>query len=400
MSKQSRLLPLILASVGMVAGAGAVGARARAATAAPAVRRVATIVVPGRPLASFDIGAVDSRGVYALSDRSNHGLDFFDAATGRFIGRAGGFTGYDPAAGFDAAGPNGVVAIGPNEFWAGNGDSTVKVVDLRSRSIVASIPTGGHRRTDEMTYDPRDHLVAAVNNADDPPFISFISSRTRRVLGKIVLDRATDGAEQPAWDPVTELLYLSIPVLDKVKADGAVAVIDPRTRRLERFLPVRECMPAGLAVGPRGNLLVGCSDDAVAAGFAPKTLVLDARSGRTVAVIRAVGGSDEVWYDPKADFYYMAAGGFPGGAVLGVVDARTNRWLSNLPSGPHAHSVAADPRSGRVFVPIAADPHNPGCPAGCIAVFAPAGQPAAGRGVGARPNDRNLHSTRSTSPHF
>lgn len=377
MSKQSRLLPLILASVGMVAGAGAVGARARAATAAPAVRRVATIVVPGRPLASFDIGTVDSRGVYALSDRSNHGLDFFDAATGRFIGRAGGFTGYDPAAGFDAAGPNGVVAVGPNEFWAGNGDSTVKVVDLRSRSIVASIPTGGHRRTDEMTYDPRDHLVAAVNNADDPPFISFISSRTRRVLGKIVLDRATDGAEQPAWDPATGLLYLSIPVLDKVKADGAVAVIDPRTRRLERYLPVHECMPAGLAVGPHGHLLVGCSDDAVAAGFAPKTLVLDPRSGRTVAVIRAVGGSDEVWYDPKSDFYYMAASGFPGGAVLGVVDARTNRWLANLPSGPNAHSVAADPRSGRVFVPIAAHPNQAGCQSGCIAVFAPAAFDAA-----------------------
>ena len=383
MSKQTRLLSLILAAVGMLAGAGVLGAPARAATAAPAgpatpaVRRVATLTVPGRPLASFDIGYVDSRGVYALSDRSNHGLDFFDAATGRFIGRADGFTGYDPAAGFDAAGPNGVVAVGPNEFWAGNGDSTVKVVDRRTRAIVASIPTGGRKRVDEMTYDPRDHLVAVVNNADDPPFITFIASRTRRVLGKIVLDRATDGAEQPAWDPVTGRLYLSIPVLDKIKANGAVAVIDPRRRRLERYLPVHACMPAGLAVGPHGHLLVGCSDDAVAAGFAPKTLVLDARSGKTLAAIRAVGGSDEVWYDPTADFYYMAAGGFPGGAVLGVVDARNNRWLANLPTGTHAHSVAADPRSGRVFVPIAADPHNPTCPAGCIAVFAPAAQPAA-----------------------
>ena len=375
MSKKAWLLPPMLACAALAAGGGLSGARA--AAAAPAVRRVATLTVPGRPLASFDIGTVDSRGVYALSDRSNQGLDFFDAATGRFLGRAGGFTGYDPAAGFDAAGPNGVVAVGPNEFWAGNGDSTVKVVDLRSRSIVASIPTGGRRRVDEMTYDPRDRLVAVVNNADDPPFISFISSRTRRVLGKIVLDRATDGAEQPAWDPATGLLYLSIPVLDKVKADGAVAVIDPRTRRLERFLPVRECMPAGLAVGPRGNLLVGCSDDAVAAGFAPKTLVLDPRSGRTLATIHAVGGSDEVWYDPKADHYYMAASGFPGGAVLGVVDARTNRWLGNLPTGAHAHSVAADPRSGRVFVPIAAHPNQAGCQSGCIAVFAPAAFDAA-----------------------
>ncbi len=373
MSKQSRLLPLILASVGVVTGAGVLGAGARAAAAAPvapAVRRVATLVVPGRPLASFDIGYVDSRGVYALSDRSNQGLDFFDAATGRFIGRAGGFTGYDPAAGFDAAGPNGVVAVGPHEFWAGNGDSTVKVVDLRSRSIVAWISTGGRKRVDEMTYDPRAQLVAGVTTPDHPPSGTISSSPPRRVLGKRVRGRATDGAEQPAWDPATGRLYLSIPVLDKIKANGAVAVIDPRTRRLERFLPVHECMPAGLAVGPHGHLLVGCSDDAVAAGFAPKTLVLDARSGKTLAEIRAVGGSDEVWYDPKSEHYYMAAGGFPGGAVLGVVDARTDRWIANLPTGSHAHSVAADPHSGKVFVPVAADPKSATCRAGCIAVFA------------------------------
>ncbi|HUY83891.1 MAG TPA: hypothetical protein VMU86_04915 [Steroidobacteraceae bacterium] len=361
MPKISRLLPLLFFVVAHAAGA---------APAAGVVRRVATLAVPGQPLASFDIGYVDSRGIYAFSDRSNASLDLIDAATGRFLGRAVGFSGYRAAAGFAVAGPNGVVAVGPNEFWAGNGDSTVKIVDVRSRSIVASIPTGGRKRVDEMTYDPRDHLVAVVNNADEPPFVTFISSRTRRVLGKLALDRATDGAEQPAWDPATGLLYLSIPVLDKVKADGAVAVIDPHTRRLERFLPVHACMPAGLAVGPNDHLLVGCSDDAVAAGFAPKSLVLDVRSGRIVATIRAVGGSDEVWFDRKSWRYYLAAAGFPGGAVLGVIDARTDRWVANLPTGAHAHSVAADPRTSKVFVPIAADPSSATCPAGCIAVFA------------------------------
>ncbi|NNM61878.1 MAG: cytochrome C nitrite reductase [Steroidobacteraceae bacterium] len=327
--------------------------------------------MPGRTLASFDIGFVNDRGIYAFSDRSNRSLDLFDAASATFIGRVPGFSGYDPAKGFSSAGPNGVVAVGSREFWAGNGDSTLKVVDLRSKSIVASIPTGGRKRVDEMTYDARDHLVIAVNNADKPPFVSFVSTRTRRVIGKLVLTRATDGAEQPAWDPATGLVYLSIPVLDEVKADGAVAVIDPRTHRLEKFMPVHACMPAGLAVGPHGHLLVGCSDDAVAAGFAPKSLILNARTGAIVATIRQVGGSDEVWYDPKAHRYYLAAGGFPSGPVLGVVNANTDRWIENLPTGSHAHSVAADPRTGRVFVPIQADPKAGVCPAGCVAVFAP-----------------------------
>ena len=140
---------------------------ARAAAPLPPLRRVATLHVPGAPLNVFDISEVNADGVYALSDRSNHGLDFFNAATGAFIGRATGFSGYNPAQGFDAAGPNGVVAVGRGEFWAGDGNSTVKVVDLRTRKVLASIPTGGRKRTDEMTYDPRDHLVVAVNNADE-----------------------------------------------------------------------------------------------------------------------------------------------------------------------------------------------------------------------------------------
>ncbi len=346
-------------------------AAAHGAGAAPAsVRRVDSIRVPGAALASFDIGYVNAEGVYALADRSNESVDFFTAASGEFLGRAPGFKGYAAATGFSEAGPDGIVAVGSKTFWAGNGDSTVKVVDVESHAIVASISTGGRKRVDEMAYDARDGLVIVVNNADKPPFLTFIGSRSHKILGKIVLDHATDGAEQPAWDPVTGMIYLSIPVIDHVDANGAVAVINPRTRKLVKMFAVDKCMPAGLAVGPHGHLLVGCSDDAVAAGFPAKSLVLDARSGKVIATIDQVGGSDEVWYDPKMHNYYLAAGGNPGGPVLGVIDALTNRWVANLPTGPHAHSVAADPVSGRVFVPIQAAKGAADCVSGCIAVFA------------------------------
>jgi hypothetical protein len=342
---------------------------ARAAAPVPPLMRVATLHVPGAPLDVFDISTVNAEGVYALSDRSNHGLDFFNAATGAFLGRATGFAGFNPAQGFDAAGPNGVVAVGRDQFWAGDGNSTVKVVDLRTRKVIASIPTGGHKRTDEMTYDPRDHLVVAVNNADDPPFVTFISSRTRRVVGRVVLRQATNGAEQPLWNPATGLIYLSIPSLDHDKARGAIAVINPRTRKLLRFMPVARCMPAGLALGPHQHLLLGCSDDAVAAGFPARSFVMTT-AGRIVARLPQVGGSDEVWSDRRAHRYYLAAVANTGGPVLGVLDSRTDHWLGNIPTGPHAHSVAADARTGRVFVPIAGGPGSP-CPTGCIEVFAP-----------------------------
>lgn len=337
---------------------------------AASMQRVDTLRVPGDPLASFDIGIVNDAGIYALTDRSNKSVDLIDAATGKFLGRVAGFTGFNKAAGSAVSGPDGVIAVGNEQLWAGDGDSTVKIIDLKSRAITDTISTGGQKRVDEMAYDPRDHLVIVVNNADKPPFVTFISSETHKVLGKIVLDHASDGAEQPAWDPVTGKVYLTIPVIDGVEANGAVAVIDPRTLKLEKMLPVTKCMPAGLAVGPQGHLLIGCSDDAVDSGFPAQSLVMDARTGKIVATIDKIGGSDEVWYDDKSGNYYLAAAKNPGGPVLGVIDARTDRWIANLPSGPRAHSVAADPKTGRVFVPIEARKDSADCASGCIAVYA------------------------------
>jgi DNA-binding beta-propeller fold protein YncE len=366
MKPMSRL-PLI---VTLVAGLGlaALALPSRAATDARPFGRIGTIEIPGAPLESFDIGFVNTDGVYALADRSNGGLDFFDGATGRFLGRATGFTGPNAAAGPDTSGPNGVVAVGSREFWAGDGDSTVKAVDLRTKKVIASISTGGKKRADELAYDPRDHLLIAVNNGDDPPFVTFISTRTRQVVGRLQLERASDGAEQPLWNPGTGLVYLSIPSLDGVKSRGAVAVIDPRRRTLVKLMPVARCMPAGLALGPHDDLLLGCSDDAIEAGFPARSFIMSAANGKIVAGLPKVGGSDEVWSDPQAGRYYLAAVANTGGPVLGVVDSKARRWIGNWPTGPHAHSVAADPATGKVFVPIAAG-SAPGCVRGCIAVF-------------------------------
>jgi DNA-binding beta-propeller fold protein YncE len=344
------------------------------AAVAESVQRVDTLRVPGDPLASFDIGVVNDAGIYALADRSNKAVDLVDAPTGKFLGRVAGFKGFNKAAGSSASGPDGVVAVGDDQFWAGDGDSTVKIIDIKSKSIIDTIPTGGQKRVDEMAYDPRDHLVIVVNNADKPPFVTFISSETHKVLGKIVLDHASDGAEQPAWDPITGKVYLTVPVIDGVEANGAVAVIDPHTLKLEKMLPVTKCMPAGLAVGPQAHLLIGCSDDAVESGFPAQSLVMDARTGKIVATIDKVGGSDEVWYDNKSGNYYLAAAKNPGGPVLGVIDARTDRWIANLPSGARAHSVAADPKSGRVYVPIEARKDSADCASGCIAVYGSQGK--------------------------
>jgi len=49
-------------------------------------------------------------------------------------------------------------------------------------------------------------VVAVVSKHDGPPFLNFISTRTRRLVGRVELTHATDGAEQSVWVPSTGLI--------------------------------------------------------------------------------------------------------------------------------------------------------------------------------------------------
>ena len=331
---------------------------------------IAKIVVPGEPLASFDIGWLDpSTETYYLADRSNKGVDIIDAKTNTYLGRVEGFAG--PSKSSKTAGPNGIMALPKlKQLWTGNGDSTMKVIDLSAEppKMVASIATGGSKRADEFDFSEPAAAILVANDAEDVPFVTLIATAAdHKILGQIKFANASNGLEQSVWDGASQHFFLSIPELDKDKEKGAIAEIDPKSATVVRLIPVSECQPAGLAHGPAQQLAVGCGQDAVEAGFAPKTLIIDARSGEVVKTIAEVGGSDQIWYNPGDDRYYLAARGMPGGAVLGVIDAKTMSFVAIVPTAKNAHSVAASAASNRVFVPLTP---NPDCPQGCIAVYA------------------------------
>ncbi|MFP6557897.1 YncE family protein [Paraburkholderia sp. B3] len=322
---------------------------------------VGRIDLPGVPLKSFDIGFATG-GLYALADRSNASVDLVNTRNHRFVARLGGFEG---AQSDDRGGPNGVLLIDGHQVWAGDGNSSAKIIDIAAHTVT-SVSTEGVKRVDELAYDPRDHLVIAANNADEPPFVTLISSRPPyAVRSKITLPMASDGIEQPVWDARSGMVYVAIPKLDNKPADGGVAVLDPRQGRLVRMDHVSKCMPAGLAVGPGNQLLVGCSDDAVSAGFPARTLLLNVDTDEVSRTFGQVGGSDEIWYDPASGHYVLAAVGNPGGPVVGIIDARRVRWIGNVPTGKGAHSIASE--NGTIFVPVGAGSAN--CPRGCIEVF-------------------------------
>jgi DNA-binding beta-propeller fold protein YncE len=328
--------------------------------------RLAKIAIPGKPLRSFDIGWVDpATARYYLADRSNSSVDVVDTTENTVVKQITGFKGF--TGNNDTSGPNGVVSVSRSELFVGDGDSLVRVVDVPSGQIMATLSTGGKNRADELAFDPQHGLIVIANDADDPPFLSFINVSSRSVAKKLEFPDATDGLEQPVLDSSSGIMYQAVPAT-KNHEGGEIAVIDDGQMAVTGTYVLTDCQPHGLAIGPNHQLLVGCS-------LTDHTLVLDASNGRVLADLPQTGGSDEVWFNSGENRYYLAE---RGPQSLGIIDALTNKFVENVQSGVGAHSVAADSLNNHIFVPIMAS--DPACPNGCIAVFASvhgdrAGQP-------------------------
>lgn len=354
------------------------------------------VSAPGKPL-RFDISWVDeSSERYYLGEAGNAGVDVFDARKEVYLGRIGGFHGApaanDPCESFEGMGPSGVVVTPDNKLWATDAHGTVKEFDVAGAKApfdlkpIATVTTGATCRADEIGYDPKDRVIMVGNPGEADlkpyraPFASFISADTPvQVLGKIAFSKAdgfafnATGLEQPLWDPA--LGNFLVPVQGDDEGLLALIKVDKAAKKftVEKTFKTPKCNGTGLALGPSGHLLVGCDDG-------HPLLIMNPATGQVLKTVPEIHGSDEVWYNPGDQRFYAAAGGAP--PAIGVIDATTNEFLQNLPSGPGAHSVAAFAKTNHVFAPIGAP--NPkikvnscvtsGLPAanGCIAVYAPA----------------------------
>lgn len=371
-----------------------------------------TIKVGGNGLGAFDISFVDPAiGLYILADRTNASVDLLDSTGGHFLGRVGSvcppgnpaphfcFQGVvlkaDGTANNALSGPDGDVIVDHKEVWAGDGDSRIKVIDLITQSFITTISTGGQFRVDEMAYDSRDHLIAAANNADTPPFVTVFDTTAKTIKGKLTFEKgspnanvdAENGIEQPQWSPDTGMFYVSVPQVGADPSVGGVSVIDPSTLTVTGTFLVKNCSPAGLALGPHHEALLGCGS-AFGTPAATQSVIIDLTSTDFTNVDAAVvakvpiGGSDEVWYDRGTNHYFLAARANTDSTgktnpIIGSIDASRHALDLSLPSSTTSHSVAADSNSHLVFLPVGLvpatsttpDPNNP-CPKlGCVAVY-------------------------------
>src|SRR5437016_5023652 len=109
---------------------------ASAASAADEVFKVKTaITLPAnQKIVSFDISFVDPVvGLYILGDRTNQAVDVIDTESNTVLVQLGKGSFKGATGNNDTSGPDGVLIVRHREVWAGDGDSTFKVIELLSQ---------------------------------------------------------------------------------------------------------------------------------------------------------------------------------------------------------------------------------------------------------------------------
>jgi hypothetical protein len=343
------------------------------------------IAVPNVPNASwFDISWVDpAASQYYLADRANAGVTVINTKTKTYVSTAGSkqFTGQSIGGAANTGGPNGILSIGGGIVFAGDGNSTLKVVNVNTGAVLASIPTvnpcttnpcqgvsltplAGNQcgtpatptsgtanlRADELAYDPADNIILIINDVSCPAFGTFVSAAAPyTVLGSIAFLTATAGAEQPTWDPTQKKFLMALPATI-ANPGGEIDVIDPKTFSTTGvFAQPNMCNGNGTALGKSENLFVGCTVGPL--------VIMNATNGATIASFPPYTGCDQVWFNPVANRFYAACSNFPTAAnpyspVAVVIDATFNSLVTVIATGTGAHSIAVDSTDDTIYIPL------------------------------------------------
>ena len=125
---------------------------------------------------------------------------------------------------------------------------------------------------------------------------------------------------------------------------SALVAFDARTLAVGGRYPLAPCEePTGLALDRAGmRLYVGCANKRVG--------VVDARTGRVLATVPAGEDIDATAYDPGTRLAFASAG---DGTLTVVPTDAAALTPSTVATGPRGKTMALDPRTHRVYVPVA-----------------------------------------------
>ena len=293
-----------------------------AAAAAPVLTTVADVALPG-PAARFDYQSFDLRSDRLYIAHMGAGqIVVFNVKTRRVEGTID-----------SVPGVTGVWAVPDlgHVYASVTGLHNVAVIDPGSLKVLARLGTIGF--PDGIAYAPDQGKVYVSDEAGGGELV--IDARAGRVAGTIRLDGE---AGNTVYDPGSRCILVAVQTLNQV------FVIDPASDRiLGRFELQGGARPHGMAIDAARRLaFVANEGDA-------RLLTVNLRNMKVIGATAVGRGPDVLAFDPGWQRLYVAS-------EIGTVSVFSVAGAGLVREGdihiPNAHSVAVDPRSHLVYLPL------------------------------------------------
>jgi DNA-binding beta-propeller fold protein YncE len=208
------------------------------------------------------------------------------------------------------------------------------VIDTRTNRVLSRTPAGVV--PDGIAYDPVGRHVF-VSDERPAGALIVVDATTGRAAGAIPLNGSAGNVQ---YDPVAKRVLVGVETRDEL------ALVDPATLRITRRVALSGCdANHGLGIDASARLLiVGCSANG-------RLLVLDADSFEVLGSIDGAGHVDVLAIDPHLHRVYAASeNGIV--SVVQIAHGRPPRLLGQTHLAARAHTVAVDPRTSLVYLPL------------------------------------------------
>src|SRR6266478_4437645 len=299
------------------------GAIPPASTAHAPLRAVTDLPLPGSA-SRFDYQSLEPSGRLFISHMGAGQLVVFDVRAGKVIGNLDGF----PTV-------TGVLTV-PAEhraYASAAGDHAVVVVDDSTLRIVARVP--GPRFPDGIAYAPAERRVFVSDESGGRDFV--IDATTNTVAAQIELGGEAGNTQ---YDSNSHCVIVA------VQTANQLAIIDPATSAIVRRITLDKAVrhPHGVYIDAPNRLAFIAGEESGTLG------VLDLRSLQLRQVLPVGSDPDVLAFDSALGRLYVAA----ESGVVAVFEARDGSLVQlGWYRAPKAHSVAVDPTTHRVYLPLA-----------------------------------------------
>jgi DNA-binding beta-propeller fold protein YncE len=211
------------------------------------------------------------------------------------------------------------------------GNHEVAAIDEQTLKIVARI--GGIRFPDGIAYAPAEHKVFVSDEAGGADVV--IDARANKKVATIDLGGEAGNTH---YDSVSHCILVAVQTRNQLVA------IDPASDKIvARYDLPGSDHPHGFAIDEPGRLAFVTSEGN------GKLQVVDLRTTK-VASTHTVGDDPDVLaWDPDWRRLYVASES--GVLSLFVADGAILHAVGEI-KAPHAHTVAVDPRTHRVYLPL------------------------------------------------